>query len=59
MDGNAPEAAIAKLTAGFTWPPEVFRANKITRERAAPMAKGFPVAKITETKKIVPKNSTM
>ena len=38
---------IAKLTAGFTCPPEVFLANKITRANAAPMAKGLPVAKIT------------
>jgi hypothetical protein len=45
------------VTTGFKYPLETLEINKIVKARAAPMAKGFPVAIITYTKNIVPKNS--
>ena len=44
--GSLPAAAIVIDTAGLICPPEILLVNKITRAYAAPMAKGFPVAKI-------------
>ena len=38
-------------TAGFICPPEIGDANRITSAKAAPIANGFPVAKIIYTKK--------
>ena len=55
--GNLPADAITIDTAGFICPPENLLVNKIANANAAPIAKGFPVAKITYMKNVVPKNS--
>ena len=55
--GNFPTDAITIDTAGFICPPENLAVNNMANAKAAPIAKGFPVAKITYTKNVVPKNS--
>jgi len=52
-----PSDAITMETTGFICPPEMLLVNKMTKARAAPIANGFPVAKITYTKNIEPTNS--
>ena len=44
-------------TAGLNAPPEIEPPNKTAIAKAAPMAAQFPVAKITNIRNIVPKNS--
>ena len=55
--GNLSADAITIDTAGFICPPEKRVVSKMANANAAPIAKGFPVAKITYTKNSVPKNS--
>ena len=45
--GNLPADAITIDTAGLIYPPEILLVSKITSAKAAPIARGFPVAKIT------------
>ncbi len=45
--GNLPADAMAMVTAGLMCPPEILLVIKIVSVNAAPIAKGFPVAKIT------------
>ena len=47
VDGNFPAAAMVILTAGLICPPEILAVNKMTSAKAAPMANGLPVAKMT------------
>ena len=42
--GNLPAAAMAMVTAGLMCPPEILEVNKMVTAKAAPMAKGLPVA---------------
>jgi len=49
--------AITIDTAGLMWPPEMLLVNKIISAKAAPIAKGLPVAKMTYTNNTAPKNS--
>jgi hypothetical protein len=44
--GNLPADAITIETAGLTCPPEMFPKRRMTKVNAAPIAMGFPVAKI-------------
>ena len=44
--GNLPAAAIVIDTAGLICPPDTLLVSKIVNAKAAPIAKGFPVAKI-------------
>ena len=53
-----PAEAIVIETAGLTPPCDKLRVNNNTKVKAAPMAKGLPVANTTYTKKIALKNST-
>ena len=51
-----PTDAITTLTAGLICPPDIFDVINIINAKAAPIANGFPVAKITYTKNPVPRN---
>jgi hypothetical protein len=44
-------------TAGLIYPPEIFDVSRMANASAAPMANGFPVARIMYTKNVAPKNS--
>lgn len=57
MVGNFPAAVMTMETAGFMCPPDTPRVNNMTSAKEAPMAKGFPVANMTYTKNVAPKNS--
>ena len=46
--------AIATLTAGLKCPPDNLPPTRIAIVRAKPIAKGSPIAKMTNTKKAVP-----
>ena len=51
---------MAKLTAGFTCPPLVFAAKKITTDKVRPTKRGFPPeARIERTRSRVPRNSAI
>ena len=47
VDGSFPAAAMVILTTGLICPPEILEVSKMTSAKAAPMANGFPVAKMT------------
>ena len=49
--GNLPERAMVVLTAGLKCPPEILPPSNIAKVNAAPIATGFPTAKITKIKK--------
>ena len=56
--GNLFLATIIILTAGLKCPPDILPPITIASANAAPIAKGFPVAKIINKKNKVPTNST-
>jgi len=57
--GNFPAATIITETAGLKLPPEYLPKTKIDTARAKPIGIAFPVAKITNRKNKVPKNSAI